>query len=121
MSLGDLLAKLSADPVTNAAIIGVVVLALLDFATGTLRAIADKSFTWDALDVWVRKTIAGRVVPIILVLLAGTVVGNVTVGSTSFGVLTAAALVAAGTFAATSVASIVENLSASAPNPTPVE
>ena len=51
MALGDLLAKLAADPLTNNTILLVAILPLLDLITGVLRSIANKTFTLDALNV----------------------------------------------------------------------
>ena len=121
MALGDLLAKLAADPLTNNTILLVAILPLLDLITGVLRAIANKTFTLDALDVWVRTKVAGRVLPIILVLVAGEAVGDVTVGSFSFNVVTIAAMAAAVTFVAAEAKSIIDNLNANEPDSVPVE
>ena len=121
MGIGDLLHKLGSDPTTNAAIIAVAVLAVLDFVTGSLRAIANSTFTLDAFDVWVRKQIAGRVIPIILVLVSGTIVGDIGVGDFHFNVLTATALLAAATFAVSTAKSIVDNLNTAAPDAVPAE
>ena len=119
--MDTILAQLSGDPLTNSAIIAVVALALLDFVTGTVRAISDGTFQIAALDVWVRKTLLGRVVTIILVLVFGRFVGTVTVGETTLAVLTGAGLAAAATFAAAALASIVANLNTNAPNAAPTE
>lgn len=117
----EILAQLRGDPMTNAAIIGVVALALLDFVTGTIRAIADRTFAVDAIDVWVRKQLLGRVVTIVLVLIFGRFVGTLRIGSTDLALLTGAGLTAAATYAAAALASIIANLSADAPNPKPAE
>jgi Bacteriophage holin family len=121
MTFGDILTRLSSDPLTNGAIIAIAVLAILDFATGSLRAIANHTFSLDAFDVWVRVQIAGRVLPIILVLVAGTIVGDISVGGFSFNVLTATALAAAATYAVSTGASIAANLSPETPHPVPTE
>jgi len=121
MTFGDILAKLSADPTINAAIIGITVLAVVDFVTGSLRAFSTGTFKLEAFDTWVRVQIAGRVLPIILVLVAGTIVGNITVGTFSFNVLTAAALVAAATFALSAGKSIADNLNPAEVHPVPTE
>lgn len=121
MSFGDLLARLTADPVTNNAIIALAVLPLLDLITGIARALSNKTFDLGLVDVWVRTKIAGRVVPIIVVLIAGQVVGNITVGSFTFNVVTAAALTGAITFLAAEAVSIIDNLNPKAPDPLPTE
>jgi hypothetical protein len=107
------------DPALTSAIYGVIVLALLDVITGTARSISDKSFEWTALDVWVRTKVAGRVVPIIAVLLVGAFAPNLTVLGLSINILGATGVAAAATFAAAELASIVDNLRAPGENPVP--
>jgi len=121
MAFGDLLHRLAADPLTNDTIILIAVLAVLDFITGSLRAIANGQFTLDAFDVWVRVQVAGRVLPIIVVLLAGTVVGDISVGDFHFNVLTGTALAAAAAFAVSTGKSIADNLNAQSPDRVPTE
>lgn len=53
------------------AVYGLFVVALVDFAMGTLAAIRDKTFTLDAVAAWLRKHIAGRVMPLTVMLLFG--------------------------------------------------
>lgn len=114
-----ILQQLQGDPLTNSAIIAVVSLAVLDFITGTIRSIAGGTFDLSLVDVWVRKTLLGRVLTIVLVLGFGRFVGTLTVGTTDLAILTGAGLVAAGTFAAAAVASIVGNLQDPADRPVP--
>lgn len=121
MELGNLLARLASDPTTNAAIELVAIVAILDFILGTLRAFANHTFTLEAFDVWVRVQLAGRVLPIILVLVAGTVVGDVAIADFHFNVLTATALAAAAAFVASTAKSIADSLNANAPDPVPTE
>lgn len=117
----ELLDLLVADPLTNNAIIAVIALALLGFVLGTIRAIADKTFTWSALDVWIRKDLMGRVIPIILLLAFGRVVGTVSVGDADLALLTAAGLAAAATYAVTAITSIVASLNMKTENPVPTD
>jgi hypothetical protein len=112
-----ILAQLQGDPLTNSAIIAVVSLAVLDFITGTVKSIAGGTFDISLIDVWVRKTLLGRVLTIVLVLGFGRFVGSITVGETSLAVLTAAGLAAAATYGAAAVASIVGNLNQPADKP----
>ena len=117
----ELLDLLVADPLTNNAIIGVAVLAILGFVIGTIRAIGDKTFVWSALDVWVRKDLMGRVIPIVLILAFGRVIGTVQVGDIELSLLSVAGFGAAATYAATSIKSIINSLDSQAPNPVPTD
>ena len=121
MAFGDLLARIWADPLTSNAIIIVVAVSLLELLTGISRAVANHSFDFGLVDVWVRTQVAGRVIPIILVLIFGTVLGNITLGSFSFNILTAAALTAAVLYVTTAAQSIIDSLNPKTPDTTPVE
>jgi|KBSSwiStaDraftv2_1062776.scaffolds.fasta_scaffold159827_3 hypothetical protein len=119
MGLGDLLQNL--DPTAKTAIELVVIVALLDFVLGTIRAIADRTFAFAAVDVWVRTKLLGRVLPIVITLLVGSVVGDVKLGDFSFNVITIAAMTAAVTFVLAEAQSIVDNVNRSEPHPIPTE
>lgn len=121
MEFGAMLARLWADPLTNNAIVLVVAVAILDLLTGISRAVANGTFQLGLVDVWVRTQIAGRVIPIVLVLVFGTVIGNIQLGAFSVNILTTAALTAAGVFVAATAASIVANLQPSTPDRPPTE
>lgn len=121
MEIGQLLARLWADPLTNNAIVIVVAVAILDLLTGISRAIASSQFDLGLVDVWVRTTIAGRVIPIVLVLMFGTVIGKIELGTFSFNILTTAALAAAAAFVAATASSIIGNLSPKTPDRPPNE
>lgn len=114
-----LLAKLPGDPVTNAAAIGVVVLALLDFVIGTVRAVADGTFTFESFSTWVRAQLLGHVIPIILLLTFGQVIGSISVGGLSFNVVVAAGLAGAASYAATTINSVIDSVNPSADDPIP--
>lgn len=121
-----LLAKLPGDPVANAAAVGTVVLALLDFVLGTIRALAGKgsgvagtNFSWDSFSTWVRAQLLGHAVPIILLLTFGQVIGTISIGDIHVNVLVTTAEVAAATYAATTVKSILDSLNPKAPDPVP--
>jgi hypothetical protein len=103
----QLLAQLPGDPIANAAVVGSVLLALLDFVMGSVRAGANGTFSIDRFSTWGRAQILGHVVPITLMLTFGQVIGTITIGTLSLNVLVIAGLAHAATFAATEVASII--------------
>jgi len=53
------------------AVVGLLVVAFLDFATGAFAALRDGTFAMDAVAAFVRKHIAGRVAPIATLLVVG--------------------------------------------------
>lgn len=117
--MDTLLAQLPGDPVANAAALGCVVLALLDFVLGTIRAVAGNQFTFDSFSTWVRSQLLGHVIPIILLLTFGQVIGNITVGNITLNVVVAAGLAAAATYAATTVKSIIDSVNPAVPDVVP--
>ena len=121
MDFGDAFRALFTDPATNAAVQGVLVVGLIEFATGVIRAISNRSFSLDYVDVWVRSQLAGRIVPILLVLLGSRLGGDLTVGEFSLNLLATAGLAAAAAYVAAAAKSIVDSVNPSAPDEMPVE
>lgn len=83
---------------------GLLVAAFGDFATGTLAALRDGTFSADALAAWVRKHIAGRVAPIGVLLYLSFYGGPAGV------VFAAGAAAAAASYVTETVASVWGNL-----------
>lgn len=117
--MDTLLARLPGDPAANAAVIGVAALALLDFILGTVRAVAGRTFTFDSFSTWVRAQLLGHVIPIILLLTFGQVVGTISVGDLSFNVLVASGLAGAASYVATTVKSILDTVNPQTPDVVP--
>lgn len=113
-----------ADQTTNIVIALLVALPLLDWVTGVLRAFADHSFELAALDVFIRTQIAGRVLPLIILLVLGRIV---TIGTGSalnipgldLSLLTGGGIAAAVPFLLVTLQSLRENLIGDVPNPVP--
>lgn len=89
---------------------GLVVVAFLDFATGSFAALRDGTFAMDAIAAFVRKHIFGRVAPIGLLLVTGYF------GGASSTVFTAGAIAAASAYVLETAASIWGNLNPPAPS-----
>jgi hypothetical protein len=101
--------------ITGGVMYGVIVLALLEVITGAARAFSAGTFAWSYLDVWVKKTLMGRVVPILLLLLSGAAAPDLSLLGLEVNILTTAGIAAAATFAASVVASILVNVNPSEP------
>jgi Bacteriophage holin family len=95
--------------VEGKAIAGIAALALLDFVTGSLRAIQGGQFSLDKFSTWVRTSLI-QVVIITLTIVAGKALGSITIGDFSIDVIGLAGLAAAASFAATTGKSILDNL-----------
>lgn len=98
-----------ANSVEGKAITAIAALALLDFVTGSLRAIQSGQFTLDAFATWVRVSLI-HVVIITLTILFGKALGPISIGEFSIDVIGLAGLAAAASFAATTGKSILDNL-----------
>jgi hypothetical protein len=83
---------------------GLLLVAFLDFATGTLAALRDGTFALDALAAFVRKHILGRVAPIALLLTVGYF------GGESGQVFLVGAIAAATAYVAETASSVWGNL-----------
>ena len=109
-----LLAKLPGDPVANAAMVGVTLLAVLDFLLGSTRALANGTFSLTSFSTWVRAHLLGHVIPITLLLTFGQVAGTITIGEFQFNAFLTAGLVAAASYAIPTAKSIIDSVNPSA-------
>lgn len=114
MSLGQAITSFFDTP-GGTAVVALFALAALDFALGVLAALRDGTFRWDALAAWVRKHVAGRVLPIAAVLVVGHLAGGLSIESAqdvlSPGtVLTGIGLAAATAYVLETVASVRDSL-----------
>lgn len=82
MNLGVAIDQFLHSPAGNAILL-MALMAVLDWVLGTLRAVQDNTFTLDALAAWLRKAVAGRVLPTFAILLAGHIAGGLSVGQAS--------------------------------------
>lgn len=91
------------------AIAAMAALALLDFVTGSLRAIQSGQFTLDAFATWVRLSLI-HVVIVTLVIITGKALGPISFGDIQIDLISVAGLAGAASFCATALKSIVDNL-----------
>jgi hypothetical protein len=106
---------------TGTAIYGIAILGILELITGVLKAITKNVFSFMLVDVWVRTQLAGRILPIVVVLIAGAAAPDLSVLGIEVNVLTATGLAGAALYAASALASIVNNVNPTAPDPLPTE
>ena len=99
-AIWDYLVGLANDPLVGGAIATVAILAIVDLATGIGAAVRSKSFMWDFVGNWVQSHVAGRVLPIILVIIFAPFAAP----------LTAVAGLAVAAYTVETVASIRRNL-----------
>ena len=124
MNVDAFVAAIFADQATNVVLALVVVLPIVDWITGSLRAIAGKTFELAAFDVFVRTQIAGRTIPLAILLLLGRAI-TVAVPETlevpgfDVSILTGGGILAAVPFLLSSAKSIIDNANPSEPDRLP--
>lgn len=77
---------------------------LVALVSGVAAAVRDGTFSWQAIDAFVRSDLLGRAMPIFVLLFGGYVVGDA-----GGAALTAAGLAAAGAYVTSTVASVLAN------------
>jgi hypothetical protein len=117
MNVQQLLALVFGDPIAGSAVGAVVVLCIAQFATGVIRAFSNGSFMLSAVDAWIRKDVAGRVLPILATFLVARSLPDLS----TFGLpveegLLAFGLLQAGTYVVAAVAGIKDNVSPPPPD-----
>lgn len=98
---------------------------LLDWLFGVLRALRDTSFKWDALDVFIRTQLAGRSLPLILLLLIGRVISvsgaaDVKIPGLDWSLVTTGAIAPAVIYLGLTLKSIAQNATADISRPAAV-
>lgn len=117
MNVQQLLVLVFGDPLAGSAVGTVVVLCIAQFVTGSIRAFANGSFAASAFDAWIRKDVAGRVLPIIATFLTARALPDLsTLGVPAEAGLLAFGLLQAGTYIVAAIASIKDNVLPPPPN-----
>ena len=124
MDAGEFLRAVFADPATNLVIAMLIAVPLLDWVTGSLRAIAGGTFRWSAFDVFVRTQLAGRTIPLTILLLLGRVVSiavpeGLLIPGLDLALITGAGILAAVPYLLRTFASIAANVNPEAPDRLP--
>jgi len=114
-AIQQFVAAVFSDPKANVVLGLLVGLPILDWITGSLRAIAGGTFDWHAFDVFVRTQLAGRAVPLAILIIVGRVISvaipsELQIPGLDLGLLTGAGIVAAVPFLAVAIGSIISNV-----------
>lgn len=117
-AITDFIAAVFSQPITNYVIALLILLPLVDFVTGTLRAFANNTFELHRIDVFVRTDLAGRAIPLILLLVLGRAIavsapGELVIPGLDLSLLTGGGILAAAPFLIATVKSIVDNVNPS--------
>jgi hypothetical protein len=125
MDLAGFVRAIFSDQVTNLVIALLIAAPIADWLSGSLRAVADGSFTVEAFDVFVRTQVAGRALPLIILLLIGRLVSVAFTGAVPIPGLdlsifaTGGAIAAAVPYLITTLNSLRENLTPGSTNAVP--
>jgi hypothetical protein len=116
MSLGQAITSFFNTP-AGTGILVIMALSVLEFALGVFRAVSDNVFQWDSVAAWVRKHLAGRVLPIVAVLVIGHLAGGLQFSEDGASaithpgtIVTGIGLGAAALYVAETIASIRQSL-----------
>lgn len=114
-----ILVSLAADPATNAALQGIVLVSIADFVLGSLKSVLG-SHTFDIkwFDAWVGDHLL-KALTIAGILVFGRIAPDLVVGDFHFNVFAGAGIGAAATYVATVGASVVGNLNFGSADPAP--
>lgn len=115
-----------ADANSNFVMFLLIVLPLVQWVTGVLRAFANGTFDVHYLDVFIRTDIAGRVLPTLILILLGRIVSVAApaafnVPGLDLGILTGAGIGIAVVYLVVVVKSIIDNVTPTKPDNLPVE
>lgn len=120
----EFVAALFSDQMTVSVIVLLFALSLTDWILGTLRAIASHTFDISLWDTFIRRDLAGRVLPLTIVILLGRALavalpGAFTIPGLDISFLTGAGFLAAVPYIAAKVKSIQESVNPTEPDRPP--
>jgi hypothetical protein len=104
MTFTDSIAAFFSAPAGQAAL-AVLIVAIVDLVLGVAAAFRDDTFQLDSVGAWLRKHIAGRVIPIWVLLFVGHFTAGISFGDVP--VLLGVGLAAAGLYVAETIGSIM--------------
>jgi hypothetical protein len=122
--ISEFIKAVFSDQRANVVLALIVALPIIDWVTGSLRAIANRTFTWAAFDVFVRTQLAGRAVPLTILIIVGRVISvaapaELQIPGLDLSLLTGAGIVAAVPFLAVLIGSIISNVNPNASDSVP--
>lgn len=112
------------DTNTNFVLLLLYLLPAAQWLTGVLRAFSNKSLDLEYLDVFIRSDVAGRILPITILLVLGRVItvaapGDFQVPGLDLSMLTGAGVVAAAVYLTVVAKRLLDNVNPSAPDQLP--
>lgn len=120
------IATVFADPQINFVLLLLILLPVVQFVTGVLRAFSGGSFDLQYLDVFVRTDIAGRVLPLLLLIITGRIVeiaapAELSIPGLDIGIFTGAGVGFAVVYLVVVIKRIVDNVNPSKTDTLPQE
>lgn len=120
------IAEVFSDANTNYVLLLLLVLPLVQFALGVLRAFSNGTFEVKYLDVFIRTDIAGRVIPLLILIVLGRVLDvaapeTLNIPGLDLSLLTGSGIALAVVYLVVVIKSIVDSVNPSHPDTLPVE
>ena len=114
------------DSLTNWVIVLLLVLPAVQWILGICRAIANKTFDPGLVDVFIRTTVAGRVIPLLILLILGRFVAvgapnDLQIPGLDISILTGAGVAAAAPFVLSTLNAIFNAVDPHTPDQLPIE
>lgn len=120
MNIGDIFAN----DLTNFVLLLLILLPVVQFVTGVLRAVANGTFNFELLDTFIRSDLAGRVLPLLILILTGRIVelaapAELEIPGLDIGVFTGAGVGFAVVYLAVVVKRVLDNVNPSVTDTVP--
>jgi hypothetical protein len=121
-----MIAQVFADPQVNFVLFLLILLPVVQFVTGVLRAVSAGQFQLGLLDVYVRTDIAGRVLPLLILIVTGRIVeiaapDALNIPGLDIGIFTGAGIGFAVVYLVVVIRNILGNVNPAEPDALPVE
>lgn len=121
-----MIAQVFSDQNTNFLLFLLFLLPAVQWLTGALRAFSNHTFGLEYLDVFIRTDVAGRVLPLAILLITGRVIdvaapNSLEIPGLDLSLLTAGGAAAAVVYLVVVVKRIVDNVNPTAPDAVPAE
>jgi len=114
-----MVAQVFGDSTTNAVLLLLVFLPIVQWVTGVLRAFSNGTFQFELIDAFIRSDIAGRVLPLLILIITGRVItvaapGALNIPGLDLSLLTGGGVAAAVVYLLVVVKRIVDNVNPTA-------
>lgn len=120
-----MIAQVFGDANTNFVLLLLILLPAVQWLTGVLRAVANGTLKWELVDTFIRSDLAGRVLPLLILIVTGRVIdvaapGTLEIPGLDLALLTTGGLAAAIVYLLVVARRIFDNVNPRVPDTLPV-